>query len=511
MTTPASPTSPTGPDPTPPEHLDVVIVGAGVSGVDMAYRLQESHPHRTYAILEGREQMGGTWDLFRYPGIRSDSDIFTFGFPFKPWEGDQALAGGTEIREYVQEAARDFGIDAHIRYRTQVVSTDWDRAQARWVLSLDVTDASGTTRRTLTAGFVVMASGYYRYDAGYTPDFAGRQDFAGQVVHPQHWPQDLDVRGKKVVVIGSGATAVTLVPALAELGADVTMLQRTPSWIVSIPSKEKLAASLRGKLPAPAIHRVLRAKNIGERIVTYWFCRTFPTVARRVLSGAAERIVGQDVVAEHFTPTYNPWDQRVCAAPSGDFYTALRDGRTSVVTDHIDRFVTGGIQLKGGRTLEADVIVTATGLQLQAAGGIEVSVDGRAVDLSQHAIWRGALVSGLPNLAMVIGYVNSSWTLRADLTARLVCKVLAHMDANGLRAVAPVVPAGLGSRPVIDLKSNYVARSIGAFPHAGDRRPWTVPQNYVVDRAINLGGKLEQDLEPYEATPARELARSVTG
>ncbi|GAA1891712.1 flavin-containing monooxygenase [Lapillicoccus jejuensis] len=480
-----------------PEHLDVVIVGAGISGVDAAYRVQQQHPGRTYAVLEGRAALGGTWDLFRYPGIRSDSDIFSFGFPFKPWKGDALLAGGTQIREYIEEAVRETGIDRHIRYAHRVARASWDSDAARWELDLEVTQDGRTERRTLTCSFLLLCTGYYRYDEGFTPQFAGRDEFAGQVVHPQHWPQDLDVAGRRVVVIGSGATAITLVPALADLGADVTMLQRTPTWIAAVPSREAWVEKLRGRVPEQVAHRILRAKHIGERIVTYALARRFPALTRRALLAGASRTVGADVVREHFTPPYNPWDQRICAAPGGDFFRALADGRTHVVTDHVDRFVPEGVRLRSGRTLPADVVVTATGLQLLMAGGIEVVVDGEPVDLSSRAVWRGAMIEGIPNLAFVVGYVNSSWTLRADLTAQLVTKVLTHLDEQGLRAVAPVAPAGLGKRPVIDLTSGYVRRAISAFPHQGDRAPWTIPQNYVVDRVVNLRGRFTQDLRPW--------------
>lgn len=480
------------------EHVDVVVVGAGLSGINAAYRLQEQCPGLTYAVLEARAAIGGTWDLFRYPGIRSDSDIFTFGFAFKPWRGDNPLAEGPEIQRYITEAARDFGIDDHIRYGTKVVAADWDSHQDHWSLTLEVTTEDTVTVRRMTAGFVYLCAGYYRYDHGYTPSFEGIEDFAGTVVHPQTWPEDLDYTDKRVVVIGSGATAVTLIPAMSPRASHVTMLQRSATWISAIPRRDKMAEALRGKVPDKTLHSLMRTKNVLLRIAVYKFCMRWPDKARAFLSGSAGKLLQDDtLVADHFTPTYNPWEQRVCAAPGGDFFKAITSGRADVVTDRIERFVPEGILLKSGRVLEADIVVTATGLEMLAAGGIQATVDGRNVDLNDRFMWRGAMVSGVPNMAVAIGYINASWTLRSDLTSRLVCKVLRHMKSNNINAIAPVAPADLQKRPLLDLTSGYVLRAIHQFPHQGHVDPWRMRQNYLTDRYHTLRGGIGRELRPF--------------
>ncbi|WP_280248820.1 flavin-containing monooxygenase [Nocardia abscessus] len=490
------------------EHLDVVIVGAGLSGIGAAYRLQTECRGKTYAVLEARDALGGTWDLFRYPGIRSDSDMFTLGYPFKPWREAMSIADGPSILRYITETATEHGIDRHIRYRTRVVAADWDSGTARWTLTLEQRDAAGGTEtRTLTCGFLYACAGYYDYEQPYAPEFPGISSFAGAVVHPQFWPEDLDYRGKRVVVIGSGATAVTLVPAMAQQAQLVTMLQRTPTWISAVPGRDKVADKVRELLPPRLAHRVIRTKNILFGIGFYQYCRRRPEAARKLLTGLTTRILKDDkAVAEHFTPSYNPWDQRLCAVPDADFFKAMKKGKAEVVTDHIDTFVPEGIRLKSGRVLEADVVITATGLKLLAFGGIAPSVDGARVELAEQFVWQGTMITGVPNFAVCIGYTNASWTLRADLTSRLICKVLNHMDRKGYAAVVPQPQGELDEHPLLDLASGYIQRSIGDFPRQGDRHPWKVRQNYLLDSATTLRTDLDKTLT---ATPKSAVRQPV--
>ncbi|MGF0315997.1 flavin-containing monooxygenase [Nocardia fluminea] len=492
-----------------PDHLDVVIVGAGLSGIGAAYRLQTECPDKSYAILEAREALGGTWDLFRYPGIRSDSDMFTLGYPFKPWRDAKSIADGPSILRYMADTAAEFGIDRHIRFHTKVVSADWSSATAQWTLTLEQRDTTGTTiATTLTCNFLYACAGYYNYDRAHAPVFPGVEDFSGQVVHPQFWPDDLDYAGKRVVVIGSGATAVTLVPAMAEQAAHVTMLQRSPTWISAVPGRDKQADKIRGLLPPDLAHRVIRTKNILFNIGFYQYCRRRPESARKLLTALTTRILKDEkVVAEHFTPDYNPWDQRLCAVPDADFFKAMKKGKAEVVTDQIETFVPEGIRLKSGRVLEADIVVTATGLQLLAFGGIAPKVDGETVNLSDQFIWQGAMLTGVPNFAVCIGYTNASWTLRADLSSRLVCRVLNHMDRNDFAAVVPTPDGKLDERPLFDLASGYVQRSVADFPRQGDRRPWNVRQNYVLDSVTTMRTNLDKTLV---ATPRSAVRQHLS-
>ena len=486
------------------EHRDVVVVGAGLSGIGAGYRLQTECPGKSYAILEARDAIGGTWDLFRYPGIRSDSDMFTLGYPFEPWIEAKSIADGPSILAYVRETAAKHGIDEKIRFNTKVVAADWSTDEARWTLALEHRGPDGPTRTTLTCDFLYSCAGYYDYDRGYEPVLPGIEDFAGTVVQPQFWPEDLDYAGKKVVVIGSGATAVTIVPAMAEQAAHVTMLQRTPTWISAVPGTDKIADSLRDKLPAKLAHQLIRSKNILFSIGVYQFCQRRPEQAKKMLLGLTTRILGDEkVVAEHFTPPYNPWDQRLCAVPDADFFKAMKKGKADVVTDHIRRFVPGGVELVSGEVLEADIVVTATGLQLLAFGGIEPTVDGEEVVLSDQFVWRGAMITGLPNFAICIGYTNASWTLRADLSSRLVCKILNWMDKLDYAAVVPNPTEELAARPLLDLAAGYVQRSIGAFPRQGDHGVWRVRQNYVIDAATTMRTNLGKTLKPTPRSAVR--------
>ena len=499
-------------------HLDVVIVGAGLSGIGAGYRLQTECPGKRYAILEARDAIGGTWDLFRYPGIRSDSDMFTLGYPFEPWVEAKSIADGPSILKYVRDTAAKNGIDQHIRFNTKVLAADWSSDEARWTLTLEHRGDTGTTTTELTCDFLYSCAGYYDYDKGYEPVFPGLESFTGDVVQPQFWPEELDYADKKVVVIGSGATAVTLVPAMAEQAAHVTMLQRSPTWISAVPGTDRIADRIRERLPAGLAHQLIRSKNIAVATGVYQFCQRRPEQARKLLLGLTTKILGdEEVVAEHFTPSYNPWDQRLCAVPDADFFKAMKKGKAEVVTDHIERFVPEGIELVSGKVLEADVVVTATGLQLLAFGGIQPTVDGEEVVLSDQFVWQGAMITGLPNFAICIGYTNASWTLRADLSSRLVCKILNWMDRKDYAAVVPNPTEELTARPLLDLASGYVQRSIAAFPRQGDRGVWRVRQNYVLDAATTMRTNLGKTLKATPrsavrrpAAPAPELAAAAS-
>ena len=493
----------------PAPDVDVVIVGAGLSGIGAACRLQLECPERSYTILEARDALGGTWDLFRYPGVRSDSDMYTLGYAFKPWRDGKSLADGASILDYIRETAAENGIDEQIQYSSKVVGADFDTAAGQWTLTVE--DPRSGRTRTMTCSFLYSCAGYYDYDSPHAPVFPGAEDFGGTIVHPQFWPEDLDYAGKRVVVIGSGATAVTLVPSMLEgdgAAAHVTMLQRTPTWISPVPGQDKHAERIKAVLPPTVAHRVVRAKNIAFSTAFYQFCRRRPQSARKLLNGLATKVLGDpQLVADHFTPTYDPWDQRLCAIPSGDLFRAVKKGTAEVVTDHVDSFVPEGIRLRSGRVLEADIIVTATGLRLRAFGGIAPRVDGREIELSEQYVWNGAMVSGIPNFAVCIGYTNASWTLRGDLTSRLVCKVLNEMERRGAASAVPVPEQELEPRPLLDLASGYVQRSIDQFPRQGHRGAWRVRQNYLVDAATTMRRDLGRTLRFEPARRAEPLAR----
>ncbi|MFF4412855.1 flavin-containing monooxygenase [Streptosporangium sp. NPDC001559] len=455
-------------------HVDVLIIGAGLSGVGAAWHIQR-RPGRTYAVLEARDRPGGTWDLFRYPGVRSDSDIFTLSYAFQPWRGKKSLADGDSIRRYIEDTVRDHGIDRHIHYRAKVLSADWSREDSRWTVK--------TEGETWTCSFLYVCAGYYDYDHGHQPEFEGIADFGGRFVHPQFWPDDLDVAGEKVVVIGSGATAVTLVPALARQAGHVTMLQRSPTYLASLPDVDPAADLLRRLLPAPRAHTLIRAKNVLSGQLAYWLSRRYPEQTKRYLRKGILRFLPDPAYLDrHFTPRYQPWDQRLCVVPNGDLFLDVAAGRVSVVTDRIARFTGHGIELESGRTLEADVVVSATGLSLVPLGGIAVSVDGLAVDLAETTAYRGLMLSGVPNLAFCVGYANASWTLRADLSSRYVVRLLDHMRRRGLTTAMPVFPRDGARRPLLGLTSTYILRAADLFPRQGDREPWTAGQNYLIDR-----------------------------
>jgi len=474
------------------DHVDVLIVGAGLSGVGAAAQLRTSCPGKTYAVLEARAAVGGTWDLFRYPGIRSDSDMFTLGYAFKPWTDPKAIADGDSIRAYVRETAREYDVERHIRFHHRVVRAEWDSATARWTVHAHRADTGEDV--VLTCGFLFTCAGYYRYDEGYTPEFPGIDRYAGRLVHPQHWPADLDWTGKRVVVIGSGATAVTLVPAMAERAGHVTMLQRSPTYVIALPSRDRLADALRRRLPAKAAYSVVRWRNVLLGVANFQLSRRAPGLVKRFLRRAARgRLpVGYDI-DRHFSPRYDPWDQRLCVVPDGDLFTAVSDGRALVVTDTIDTFTEWGIRLGSGAELPADVVVTATGLNLLALGGMTLAVDGAAVDLARTVAYKGMMLSGVPNFALTIGYTNASWTLKADLVATYVCRLLRHLDATGQQIVTPLAPDSGELAPLIDLKSGYVLRAVDRLPKQGPKAPWRLHQNYPRDVLLMRHGRLTDE------------------
>ena len=490
------------------EHVDVVIVGAGLSGVGMAARLRRARPHSSLLVLESRTAIGGTWDLFRYPGVRSDSDMYTLGYAFRPWTEPQAIADGESIRRYILDTVDDERLAPHIRLSTRVVTAEWSSETATWTLTTESTERTertestdavpGVERRQLTCSFLAICSGYYRYDEGYAPAIPGAESFAGDLVHPQHWPTGLDYTDKRVVIVGSGATAVTLVPAMAASAAHVTMLQRSPTWIAPVPSRDHLADRLRGWIPAKLAYSLVRAKNIASSILTYQLARRRPATMKSILtrSARAKLPAGFDV-ATHLSPTYDPWDQRLCAIPDGDLYRAISRGAADIVTDRIERITPTGVELVSGRTLDADVIVTATGLNLLALGGIAIAVDGREVDVATTLAYKGMMLAGVPNLSLTIGYTNASWTLKADLVARYVIRLLSRMERRGDDSVTPIAPASIergDRRSLIDLTSGYVQRSVDRMPKQGERSPWRLHQNYLRDFALFRLGRLTDDV-----------------
>jgi monooxygenase len=474
------------------EHLDVVIVGAGISGISAAWHLQDRCPSKKFVILERRENLGGTWDLFKYPGIRSDSDMFTLGFRFKPWTSQKAIADGPSIMSYLGETVRESGIDKHIRYGQRVVAAEWSSADNQWTVRVE----SHGECKDITCSFLFACSGYYNYDQGYSPEFPGSEDFTGTKVHPQHWPEDLDYTGKRVVVIGSGATAVTLIPALANSGAGhVTMLQRSPTYIGSLPDVDPFAVRMNKLLPAKPAYIANRWKSILFQSAQYRLARRFPNFMRKQLMTMAQRRLpeGYDV-NKHFGPTYRVWDERLCLAPNGDLFRTIRKGQAEVVTDTIERFTPTGITLTSGRELAADIIVTATGLNLQLFGGAEIRKDGEALDLTTTMAYKGMMLSGVPNMAFTIGYTNASWTLKADLVSEFVCRVLNYMDAGGYDLVVPTQPgADIEERPLMDFTPGYVLRALDHLPKAGSRAPWRLKQNYLLDLGLIRHGKVDDE------------------
>lgn len=473
------------------EHFDVLVVGAGISGIGAGYHLQKNCPNRSYVILEGRERMGGTWDLFRYPGIRSDSDMYTLGYSFRPWKEAKAIADGPAILNYLHETAKDYGIDRKIRYGHMVRRASWSTDDARWTVEVERGPEKEPVR--FTCNFLFMCSGYYNYAEGYTPDFQGTERFRGRIVHPQKWTDDIDYAGKRVVVIGSGATAVTLVPEMAKKAAHVTMLQRSPTYVVSRPAEDGFANWLRRHLPAMTAYHLTRWKNVLFGMYFYRLCRRKPEAARKFILNGVRAQLGPDFdIDTHFTPSYNPWDQRLCLVPNGDLFEALKAKRASVVTDHIETFTETGIRLKSGKEIEADLVVTATGLNLQVLGDLKITVDGKDVDFSKTLNYKGMMYSDVPNLASAFGYTNASWTLKCDLTCEYVCRLLNHMERARLRQCTPRRnDPDIAEEPWIDFSSGYVQRSLDKFPKQGSKKPWKLYQNYALDIMSLRMGKVE--------------------
>jgi len=481
-------------------HTDTLIIGAGVSGIGVACRLRQEFPNREIAILERRDAIGGTWDLFRYPGIRSDSDMFTFGYDFRPWDELKVLADGDSIRSYLADTAKEFGVDQCINYGLKVLSADWSSAEQTWTVTA-LREATGDTE-TWTCRFLAAATGYYNHDEGYLPEFAGADTFEGTQIHPQHWPEDLDYSGKKVVVIGSGATAVTLVPAMADAAEHVTMLQRSPSYIFSLPSMDKITAVQRRFLSRSVSYKLTRARNIAMARAIFKTSRRFPGPMRSWLLGQVKKQVGDGVDMAHFSPTYGPWDQRLCACPDGDFFNVVRDGKASIVTDTIESFTPAGIKLTSGRELEADIIVTATGLAVQLLGGASLTVDGEPVDVSQRCVYKGVMLEGVPNLMWVFGYTNLSWTTKVGLSSSYLVRLLKHMDRTGM-TVAVAADAGTDGfdESILsgELSSGYLQRGAHVMPRQGRQYPWRTVQNYRHDKKVLLSGPIDDGVLTFVA------------
>ncbi|HEX2911662.1 MAG TPA: NAD(P)/FAD-dependent oxidoreductase [Chloroflexia bacterium] len=491
------------------EHFDVIIVGAGLSGVGSAYRLQTECPGKSYTILESRAASGGTWDLFRYPGVRSDSDMFTLGYPFHPWPNPKAIADGPSILNYIRETAREYGIDRKIRYNHKVRRAAWSSEEARW--TVEVEDTASSISHSLSCNFLFMCSGYYDYSQGYLPEWPDFEKYRGQVIHPQFWPEDLNYTGKRVVIIGSGATAVTLAPAMAPQAAHVTMLQRSPTYIVSMPARDAIANWLREHLPKKIAYSITRWKQILISMLFYMLARKRPEATKKRIIQMAQQALGPDYnVERHFSPLYNPWDQRLCLVPDADLFNAIKEGKVSVVTDQIESFTEKGILLKSGEQLEADIIVTATGLSMKVGGGVEFVVDGQPVKFSSTLSYKGTMYSDIPNLASVFGYTNASWTLKADLIAQYVCRVLNYMDEHGYNVCAPrrpTEPGALSEEPILNLTSGYVQRAITTLPHQGSKAPWKLYQNYLQDvKLLKLSRVNDGTLQFQKVNVGKELA-----
>jgi cation diffusion facilitator CzcD-associated flavoprotein CzcO len=487
------------------EHLDVLIVGAGISGIGCAYYLQRDHPQRSYAILEARESIGGTWDLFRYPGIRSDSDLHTFGFEFKPWRSEYAIADGVEILDYINEAASENGIDRRIRTGRRVVAASWSSELARWSVTVESADTGASS--VITCGWLFAGTGYYHYDGGYTPEFPGLEQYEGRLVHPQQWPEDLDYAGKRVVVIGSGATAVTLIPAMAQQTAQITMLQRSPSYVMSLPQKDAIANLASRVLGPERGYAFTRRKNIALQTGFYKFCQRFPKQARALIRRLTARQLPDGYpVDEHFRPRYDPWDQRLCVVPGGDLFRTIRQGKAEIVTDTIASFTSTGLRLASGRELVADIVITATGLRLLPLGGIAFSVDGEPVELPNTLAYKGMMLSGLPNFAFLVGYTNASWTLKVGLVCEHFTRLLSHMDAAGYDQVTPTPDplAASDTAPLLNFSAGYVLRAVSDFPRQGARAPWQLAMNPNVDRAVLREGPVEDPALRFARRPRQE-------
>jgi monooxygenase len=479
------------------EHVDVLVVGAGLSGIGAACHLRQKCPEKSFVILEGRGAMGGTWDLFRYPGVRSDSDMYTLGYRFRPWSDAKAIADGSAILNYIRETAAEFGVDRMIRYGHRVSRANWSSEHAAWTVEAETGPDKSPVQ--FTCNFLYLCTGYYDYEGGYTPEWPGVERFGGSLVHPQKWPEDLDYSGKRVVVIGSGATAVTLVPAMAERAAHVTMLQRSPTYVASMPAEDKIANWLRRRLPAHTAYALARWKNVLFGMFFYNLARSRPEVFKRMIAKGNRKQLGRDFDLKHFTPQYEPWDQRLCLAPNADIFRAIRQGRASVMTDHIETFTETGLQLRSGEHLDADIIVTATGLVLKLMSGLNLFVDGTHVEMSKTIAYKGMMYSDIPNLASALGYTNASWTLKCDLTAEYVCRLLKHMDRHGYAQCTPRVnDPEVKEEPILDFTSGYVRRALHTLPRQGSKTPWRLHQNYVRDLSMLRYGRVEDGVMEFK-------------
>ncbi len=489
------------------EHVDVIIVGAGLSGIGGACHVRRECPEKSFVILEGRERMGGTWDLFRYPGIRSDSDMYTLGYRFRPWRDNKAMADGPSILSYIRETAAEYGVDKTIRYSHRVKSAEWSSERTRW--TVDIESGPEKTPIQLTCKFLYLCTGYYDYDSGYTPEWPGVERFRGTIVHPQKWPEDLDYAGKRVVVIGSGATAITLVPAMAERAAHVTMLQRSPSYVVSRPAEDRVANWLRKCLPDGTAYAAARWKNVLAGSFFYNLARKRPNIFKWMVARGVRSELGDKYDPKHFTPPYNPWDQRLCLVPDADLFKAIREERVSIVTDHIETFTEEGLQLKSGEHLNADIIVTATGLVLKLFAGMQLVVDGTPVDMPKTLVYKGMMFSDVPNLAFAVGYTNASWTLKCDLAAEYVCRLLNHMDRYGYSTCTPRInDPHIEEEPVIDFNSGYVLRALSSLPRQGSKTPWRLHQNYVKDLSMMRYGRVEDGTMEFKAGHVAQRAEA---
>ncbi len=490
------------------KHLDVLIIGAGLSGVGAACHLSRKCPDLRYGILERRKRVGGTWDLFRYPGIRSDSDMFTLGYNFRPWTDTKMLADGPSIRKYIEETAEQHQVSKHIQFGLKVISEDWSSDFNRWTVTA-INEETGE-EQTFTAGFVLNCTGYYNYDAGHTPKIPGINRFGGDVIHPQHWPQNYDYSGKRVVVIGSGATAVTLVPAMTDKAEHVTMLQRSPTYVASVPEQDLISKNLRRVLPEMVVYRMARTRNILLQRTVFNLSIRKPKAIRRILLAAARKQLGPDIDMKHFQPHYNPWEERMCAVPKGDLFKVLREGKASVVTDHIQNITKTGIKLKSGDWIPADIIITATGLDLQMFGGANLRVDGKSVNVSNSIMYKGLMLENVPNMALVFGYTNASWTLKADIASEFVCRLLKHMQKTGTKKVTPVDKEDCGSDVnFLNLRSGYIQRADDRLPRQGSKDPWQNLNDYLHDLPALRYGKMDDGYLKFETTNLHKTKRNL--
>lgn len=494
----------------PTNYYDVLIIGAGISGISASYHIQTYCSGKTFAILEARDNIGGTWDLFKYPGIRSDSDMYTLGFSFRPWTDPKAIADGPSIMKYLKETVEDYDLGKHMHFGHKVLNASWSSETATWTLEVEV---SGGERTTYSCGFFFLCGGYYRYDGGFTPEFEGRDRFQGQVIHPQEWPEELDYTGKKMVIIGSGATAITLVPSLAEKAEHVTMLQRTPTYIISAPAEDKMANFFNKYLPTKLAYSLTRWKKITLGRLFYWYCKKWPERAAKLVKSGMDKEIGNIYdVEKDFNPPYYPWDQRLCLAPDSDFFNALQSKKASVLTDHIESFTEKGIQLKSGQHLDADIIVTATGLNLAYICGIDLVVDGEAINAGDTVTYKGMMFSDIPNMAMAFGYTNASWTLKCDLTCKYVTRLLNHMDKHGYAYCVPRQNnPDLALEPFVDFTSSYFKRHLDNLPKQGSELPWKLKQNYFADRKMIGKGKLEDGVMEFVKQTEKTEKKEAVG